>query len=149
MSDIRFYHLEQQSLDQVLPALLTKALNNGHRILVKAANEQEVTRLNDHLWTYAPDSFLPHGAKKDGHAESQPIWITTEDENPNNADVLILTGGTQSDALDKFTLCCEMLNGRNEQEVSNARSRWKTYKDAGHDITYWQQGPNGWEKKSG
>ncbi len=149
MSEIRFYHLEQQSLAQVLPALLSKALSGGHRIIVKAQDEKEIERLNDHLWTYHPNSFLPHGSKKDGFEESQPIWITAEDENPNGADVLILTQGTESKMQDQFALCCEMLDGRNEQAVLDARERWKTYKDEGHEITYWQQGTDGWEKKSG
>ncbi len=149
MSEIRFYHLEQQSLEQVLPALLSKALGGGHRIIVKTQDERECERLNDHLWTYAPDSFLPHGSKKNGFAKDQPIWLTAEDENTNGADVLILTQGATSDMQDKFDLCCEMLDGKNEQAVLDARERWKTYKDKGHEITYWQQGANGWEKKSG
>lgn len=149
MSEIRFYHLERQTLDQVLPALLSKALSGGRRIVLKAPNAQEAERLNAHLWTYDPNSFIPHGSDKDGHAEHQPVWITARDENPNGADVLILSGGVDSPLLGDFALCCEMLDGRDPEAVSAARTRWKDYKDAGHDITYWQQGPQGWEKKAG
>ena len=149
MSEVRFYHLEQQSLEQVLPALLSKALENGHRILVKTPDDHMAERLNDYLWTYNPNSFLPHGSKKDGHAELQPIWLTSEDENPNDADVLILTGGAASENMNDYQLCCELFDGRNEAAVTEARTRWKTYQEAGHDITYWQQGDKGWEKKSG
>lgn len=148
MTDIRFYHLERQTLDQVLPSLLGKALSVGHKIVVKAANDQEVERLNTHLWSYDPNSFLPHGSKKDGNAELQPIWITTEEENPNGADVLILTQGTVSDHVADFKMCCEMFDGRHDETVKAARGRWKDYKEAGHDLTYWQQGDRGWEKKA-
>lgn len=149
MSEIRFYHLERQTLDQVLPALLSKALSGGRRIVLKAPNVQEAERLNAHLWTYDPNSFIPHGSEKDGHAAHQPVWITAKDENPNSADVLILSGGVESALLGDFALCCEMLDGRDPEAVSAARARWKDYKDAGHDITYWQQGQQGWEKKAG
>lgn len=149
MTVIRFYHLSTQTLDQALPAILTKALGAGHRVLVKCADETTVQRLNDHLWTYRPDSFLPHGTKKDGHAESQPIYLTAGNDNPNSANVIILTGGASVDDVGAFTLCCDMLDGHNGDAVAAARTRWKTYKDAGHDVTYWQQTETGgWDKKA-
>ena len=148
MSEIRFYHLERQTLDQVLPMLLAKALEGGRRAVVKARDAREVQRLNDHLWAYSPDSFLPHGSEKEGQAENQPVWITTEDEKPNGADVLILTDGTNSEMLDQFALCCDVFDGSNEAALSQARARWKAYKDTEHELTYWQQGQGGWEKKA-
>lgn len=148
MTEIRFYHLDRQPLEQALPAILSKALEQGRRVVIKAANENEIERLGEHLWTHNPDSFLPHGSKKDGFADRQPVWLTTEDENPNGADVLILVQGAHSEIHGNFKLCCEMLDGRDNDAVTGARSRWKTYKDAGFEVTYWQQGTKGWEKKS-
>jgi len=149
MTEIRFYHLESQTLDQVLPALLVKALENGHKIIVKTKDEQEAERINTHLWTYNPDSFLPHGTEKDGNKTDQPVWITSTDNNPNTADVLILTQGTQSDQLSDYALVCVMINGLDNDAITNARTRWKSYKEAGYDVTYWQQSAQGgWSKKS-
>ena len=148
-TEIRFYHLERSNVEQVLPGLIVKALENGHRILIKTTDEKEAQRLNEHLWTYDPNSFIPHGLKKDGHADKQPVLLTTEDKNLNGADVLILTQGAQSDQHADFKLCCEMLDGRDEEAVNAARERWKKYKAEGFTITYWQQGAKGWEKKSG
>lgn len=149
MSEIRFYHLQHQSLEQALPALLTKAMGTGKRILVKTSDAARMKAMNEQLWTYRENSFLPHGCSDDDFAQAQPIYITAGDENPNEAKVLILTDGAQSDALDDFDLCCEMLNGRDDVQVTQARARWKEYLDAGHDLTYWQQGESGgWEKKT-
>lgn len=149
MTDIRFYHLQSQSLEQALPALLSKALEKGSRIVVKAGEAKDVERLNEVLWTFDPNSFLPHGSAKDGQPQDQPIWITATDENPNNADVLILTGGTESAMQGDFKLCCDMFDGRDEDAVAGARARWKTYKEAGHSVTYLQQTDRGgWETKS-
>lgn len=149
MTEIRFYHLQRQSQEQVLPALLSKALERGHRIVVKMVDDRAVEQMNEHLWTFNPNSFLPHGSAKDGNAEMQPIWLSAEDENPNGADVLIVGAGAQSAMQGDFTLCCEMLNGHDEQAVAAARGRWKVYKEQGFDVTYWQQGDaGGWEKKA-
>lgn len=149
MTDIRFYHLTVQSLDQALPAILTKALDAGHKILVKCPSEATATRISDQLWTFRPDAFLPHGTKKDGFDADQPIYLTAGNDNPNTAGMLVLTGGAVAENIGDFTLCCEMLDGHDGEAVSAARERWKAYKDAGHDITYYQQtDTGGWDKKA-
>lgn len=148
MSEIRFYHLQRVRLDQFLPELLGKALAKGCRILVRTPDEAEAERLSVHLWTHQPDSFLPHGSRKDGAAPRQPIWLGAAADNANGADTLILTGGAEAFDLENFTLCCELLDGTDEAAVARARSRWSAYKDAGHSVTYWQQGEKGgWEKR--
>ncbi len=135
-------------LEQALPEILGKALEKGYRAVVKVPDEKRRNDLNDHLWTYHPESFLPHGTKKDGYEADQPIWLTEGDDNPNKADLLILTGGASSEKTGEFNLCCDMLDGRDEEAVKAARSRWKTYKESGYDVTYWQQTDQGsWKKK--
>ncbi len=148
MSDIRFYHLAHQTLAQALPRLLEKALQSGHRMLVKAPSTEAVERLNTALWTDRPESFLPHGSAKDGHATEHPVWLTASDENPNGASVLVLVEGAHSEHLGDYTLICDMLDGTQAQAVALGRTRWKHYKEAGHTVTYWQQSPQGWEKKA-
>lgn len=148
MTEIRFYHLQTQSLDQALPQILTKALAGGHRIVVRTASERDTERLNDYLWTFRPDSFLPHGSTKDGYAADQPVFLTAGEDNPNNAGVLILTAGVPANDIAGYTLCCEIFDGRDAGAVSAARERWKSYKADGHDLTYWQQNDKGgWDKK--
>lgn len=150
MSEIRFYHLQNQSVEQALPALVAKAYENGHRIVIKTPDAQISEKLNEVLWTYQPASFLPHGTQKDGQAERQPVWITHENENPNKADVLMIAGGTEgADAIEGITLQCEMFHGQYEAEVEAARARWAAYKEADHSATYWQQNERGgWDKKA-
>lgn len=148
-TEIRFYHLQHQSQDAVLPALLGKAIERGHKIVVKLRDAADVSKTNDHLWTYHPNSFLPHGSDKDGHAASQPIFLTDSDDNPNNADVLIMGQGVGEANVENYALCCDMLNGHDAEEINHARARWKTYKENGYTITYWQQNEQGgWEKKA-
>jgi DNA polymerase-3 subunit chi len=125
-----------------------KAIENGHRILVKTRDESEAERLNEILWTFRPDVFLPHGTKKDPHPEMQPVYLTSSNDNPNAADMLILTQGTESDSIGKFKLCCELLDGRDGEQIDLGRAHWKQYKDEGHTLTYWQQGEKTWEKKN-
>lgn len=148
MTEVRFYHLQTQTLEQALPKLLVKAFSTGQKILVKALDTQAVEALNTHLWTFHPNYFLPHGSQKDGHAAQQPIWLTAEDDNPNGAALLFLTDGVSSTLIDQMTLCCDVFNGADPQAVQAARQRWKTYKEAAYDLTYWQQAEDGsWTQK--
>jgi DNA polymerase-3 subunit chi len=148
MTEIRFYHLQRTVLEAALPPMLEKTLERGQRAVVMAGSEERVEHLTDHLWSYSERGFLPHGSARDGNAELQPVWLTTADENPNGAQVLFLTDGTRSQKIAAYELCVELFDGNDEAAVQAARARWKTYKDAGHALTYWQQSAGGrWEQK--
>lgn len=149
MAEFRFYHLTRRTLEQVLPTLLEKTLQRGWRAVVLTASEERAESLTHHLWTWQPDSFLPHGTPRDGNPERQPILLTWDDVRPNNADVLFLTEGRESARTTEFTLICDLFDGNDPDAVSSARQRWKKAKAAGHDLTYWQQTERGgWEKKA-
>ena len=149
MSEIAFYHLQQWPLEKALPKLLERAMQTGKRALVLTSTEAQAEALNTSLWAYEPGSWLPHGSKKDGRPEDQPIWISDTPENTNSAAFLFLTDGVEVEDLGAFDRCFELFDGHNMSAVEAARGRWKAYKDAGHTLTYWQQGETGgWEKKA-
>jgi len=82
VTEVRFYHLQRQRLDEALPALLEKARERGHRIVVQAGSSERVKALDAMLWTYRPESFLAHGSEATGAAEDQPIWLTASENVP-------------------------------------------------------------------
>ncbi|MBT3907805.1 MAG: DNA polymerase III subunit chi [Rhodospirillales bacterium] len=150
MTSVAFYHLQKWPLDRALPKLLEKTVEAGKRAIVMAGSDDKIEALNGLLWTYENDSWLPHGSRKDGAPEDQPVWLTTNDENPNQSQFLFLTDGASSDHVGEFERCFELFDGEDDAAVSAAREHWKTYKDAGYDLTYWQQTDRGgWEEKAG
>ena len=152
MTEIRFYHLQTRTQDQTLPALLSKAHDMGKRIVVKMRTKQEVTALDKLLWVFNSSSFLPHGSAvsmKEAEAKLQPIWLTDIDENPNEADVLVVGHGADSEMYGDFSLCCKVFDGHDGEAVAKAREDWKAYKDQDFELTYWQQDEQGgWAKRS-
>lgn len=141
MSRIDFYHLQKQSLEDVLPKLLEKAYALEKNILVKIGNDERVEFLNSHLWTYTETSFLPHGSKKEGFASQQPIWLTSGDDNPNNASLLFLVDGAliSPDEAQKFERIFNIFDGNNSASLTQARQFWKELKAADIQIFYWKQ----------
>ncbi len=145
---INFYHLTCVNLQKSLPKLLEKIFQQGHRCLVVAKTEAEVSLLNDQLWTYHPESFLPHGTHKDGEASDYPIWISTSQENANNATVLLLTSPLPLENPDSFQKAAYLFEGTHDKDLTAARSLWRQYKSE-HTLTYWQQDTKGqWEQKA-
>lgn len=148
MTGIAFYHLRKWPLEKALPRLLEKTLEAGKRAVVMAGSEDRVEALDSLLWTYGRDSWLPHGSARDGNPGDHPVWLTTEDENPNRSDFLFLTDGAASARTGDYERCFELFDGNDPAAVEAARKRWKAYLEEGHDLTYWQQTEaGGWEEK--
>lgn len=147
MIRIDFYHLQKQTLEEVLPKLLSKAYVTGTRIKIKTL-EDRVEYINSFLWSFNDESFLPHGSKKDGFAEEQPIWISSDSNNSNHAEFLFLIDGAE-DNVSQYNRVFNIFNGNSEEALIQARRLWKEYKNAGYEVYYWQQSPSGnWEQKS-
>lgn len=148
MTDISFYHLEQSPLEAALPKLLEKTLEAGKRAMVLSGTDARVEALADVLWAYDQSAWLPHGTIKDGFPDQQPIWISTSDDNINDAAFLFLTDGAKSITVPDYERCFELFDGNDPDTVADARVRWTAYKDEGHTLAYWQQTPSGgWTKK--
>jgi DNA polymerase-3 subunit chi len=148
VTEIRFYHLEQRRVDQALPPLLERALEEGQRVLVRASSDEMVAALNERLWTYDDASFLPHGAAGDGDPMEQPIFLTSESGNPNSATMLVELSGAETGGLhDPFDLVVLLFDGRDEAALGHARSEWRRLKDLGRTISYWRESDEGgWER---
>jgi DNA polymerase III subunit chi len=132
----------------VLPVLLEKTLERGWRAVVQVGMPEQLDALDDGLWTYRDESFLPHGQARDGHAEFQPVFLTSGDETPNGAGVRFLVEGAVPATYRGFMRLIFMFDGANGHAVASARAQWKAAKAAGCGCAYWQQSEAGrWEKK--
>ena len=155
MSEVLFFHLESRSLEDTLPVLLERTRERDKkRAGVRVGNAERMEALDAHLWTYSEQTFLAHGTAAEGHASRQPIYLTTENENPNNAEVLFMVDGAVPEdwgatRLGHYQRIVLMFDGRDEGALNTARAQWRTCKAAGHDATYWKQSPEGkWEKQA-
>ena len=143
MTRVDFYHLQKWSLEKALPPLVEKVRGAGRRAVLLAGSTARIEALTALLWTHAPDSWLPHGCAADGHAADQPLWLTTEDENPNGAEVLILTDGMDSARKAEYQRCLDLFDGHDPAAVAAARDRWRNCREAGFTLFYWQQTDHG------
>ncbi len=147
MTDIAFYHLTRSSLEQALPRLLGRVLDQNGRAVVMLGSPERLAALDQALWIVAEPDWLPHGATAD--AELQPIWLTIEDTPaPNGARFLFLADGATTLRVAEYDRVFDLFDGQDDAAVTAARARWRVWKEAGHGLAYWQQGEKGWEKKA-
>lgn len=154
MTETLFYHLERRALEDVLPGLVEKSLGRGWRAVIKTDSSERSDALDNLLWTYDDQSFLPHAQSGDGEAMLQKVLITVEDGNPNHAEILFCVGGAtpsdwRADTLSSLARVVMLFDGRDAAMLDRARAAWKKARDAGHDVTYWKEAPSGkFEKQS-
>ena len=150
MTEVSFYHLQSELIERALPRLLEKVLERGFRVLLRGVTEERLEMLDEALWTYRPESFLPHARDDAGlDATKQPIWLTLAPAgNANNATVLVLTEDAPADDLTEYERCLYMFDGNDETALTAARTRWKALKESDTPVSYYQQTEAGWEKKA-
>jgi DNA polymerase-3 subunit chi len=148
LTETLFYHLERRTLDDVLPGLIEKTLERGWRAVIRTESSERADAIDTLLWTYNEQTFLPHAQSGDGNPKRQPVLITVEEDNPNDANVLFLVGGASSPRWDvaatqELTRVVVMFDGRDADSLARARAAWTDAKAAGHDVTYWKESPSG------
>ncbi|MBB5663362.1 DNA polymerase-3 subunit chi [Rhizobium leguminosarum] len=149
MTDVLFYHLTETRLEDALPPLIDKSVERGWRVAVQTSEAARRDALDSHLWTFREESFLPHGTDEGDFAESQPVLLTVTSGNANTATVRFIIDGAEPPPLDAYERVVFMFDGHDQAQLEAARAQWKKLKGEGHNLTYWQQTPEGrWEKKA-
>ncbi len=145
--EIRFYHLITTPLEKALPKLLEKIIAQGRRVLILTDSEEQTESLATQLWTYHPNSFLPHGTQKDGHEKEQPIFLTSLEENPNGAEILIVLNGKHPKFIDTFKQSFYVFEDMESTKKTSAAELWENYQSKPYLLSYWMQKNDGsWEK---
>lgn len=149
VTEVLFYHLTERKLEDALPPLLDRSVERGWRVVVQMRSPEFMEKLDTLLWTYRPESFLPHGMETDELAEEQPILLTTTPTNPNRATVRFMIDGAEPPPLAEYERVVFLFDGYDAEQLAHARAEWKRLKGEGMKLTYWQQSPEGrWEKKA-
>lgn len=143
MPEISFYHLTITPLERALPSLVEKAYEAGMRTLI-VVDKARMKQIDDTLWTANQQKFLPHGTE---NPEVQPIFLSDKIANDNRT-VLAITNGVKYEDDQGFTKVLDIFDGNIPADLTNARERFKYYKDKGFEMKYWFQDDKGkWIQK--
>jgi DNA polymerase-3 subunit chi len=134
---VDFYHLSAAPLERVLPSICEKVLAAGGRLLVVAQGDL-LARLDEQLWIYAADGFLPHGRD---NPQAQPILLSDTPAPANGATNVALADGIWRDEALAFERAFYFFDsGR----LDGARAAWRALKGkVDTEARYWKQDERG------
>jgi DNA polymerase-3 subunit chi len=151
--EIWFYHLESASVEETLPPLIEKCLDRGWRAQVLSPSSEHLHALDSHLWTWKPNSWLPHHSPGAEDSHLSPIELSLSPTNevssilPTKA-VFLLDGASWA-SLEGVVRIFVLFDGRDPNNVTHARQQWRLAKEVGLLPTYWRRGEDGRWAKNG
>ncbi|HEX8625505.1 MAG TPA: DNA polymerase III subunit chi [Allosphingosinicella sp.] len=134
---VDFYHLTVSPLERVLPGIAAKVLAGGERLLVVAGADL-LARLDEQLWSYSKDSFLPHGRER---PETQPVLLSDAPDPANGATNIVLADGRWREEALGFARTFYFFDNDAREA---AREAWRALKGRAEvEARYWKQDERG------
>lgn len=134
--------------------LTEKAVLKKHDVFIHTSNEQSMTKMDQLLWSFRPNSFLPHDIEDGGSSNSTTPESTVAQTEPNSSHntasaSAILIGhsgnpGTHHDVLvnlttetpaffSRFSRLAEIVQG-DPVGKEKSRERFRFYRDRGYPL---------------
>ena len=114
--------------------LIEKAYKNQHRIYIHSTNEKEAHLMDELLWTYRDDSFLPHHLYGEGGEPLPPIQIGFDVTSPRERDILINLSKDVPSFFTQFNRVIELVSEHSDIQTFS-REHYRFYRAQGFDIT--------------
>jgi DNA polymerase-3 subunit chi len=130
---IDFYVLpDQRDNGRALLAcrLADKAYNLGHTVYLLTASEAQAAVLDDLLWTFRQDSFIPHERYPLAGEESSPVLIGATLPAEVNRQVLINYTDGLPEGFERFERVVELVDSHPEV-LAKSRERFRQYRERG------------------
>lgn len=138
---VDFYHLTAMPLERVLPQIASKVVEGGGRLLIVAADDARLQALDRLLWTFSPESFLPHARIGAGDDAAQPVLLAPDVDAANGAKHIALADGVWRDEALDFARAFHFFD---EERIRDARAAWKALAERdGVQRRYWKQNDAG------
>ena len=110
--------------------LVDKAYRLGHTVYIVTSSEAQAAVLDDLLWTFRQDSFVPHERYPLASAEGSPVLIGITSPAEVSAQVLINVTDALSDGFERYERVVELVDAHPDV-LAKSRERFKQYRERG------------------
>ena len=136
MTRVSFYILNgiQETNRQVFACRLAeKAYRQGNHVYIHTQNADHAEQLNQMLWSFRADSFVPHQLTSTDNNDASPVLIGHSTSPPRLMDLLINLSAEQPLFFSQFERVAECLN--DDENIKTAgRKRYRFYKQRGYEL---------------
>jgi DNA polymerase-3 subunit chi len=135
MTRVDFYVVSRSEPDAVLSTacrLAEKAFHLKNRVFINAASRDQAVALDQLLWTFRDDSFVPHGRAGAGSDRDDPVSIGSGETPDAPFDVLINLGDDVPLWAKESPRIAEIV-GADPQSRAAGRKRYRHYRDEGYE----------------
>ena len=134
MTKIDFYQIRDEQITFACK-LIGQVYRRGHEIYVHVKDQNEAEALDNHLWLFPEDTFIPHTLQETGL--NAPIKIGFDHEPSEHQDVLINLSGVVPHFFSRFERVAEIVPVE-ENRRQAARANFSFYKQRGYTLNYHQ-----------
>ena len=110
--------------------LADKAYGLGHTVYILAASEAQAVALDDLLWTFRQDSFIPHERYPLASEESSPVLVGMVSPADANAQILINFTDKLPEGFERYQRVVELVD-QNPEVLAKSRERFRQYRERG------------------
>lgn len=135
MTQVDFYILPQEATIarfHYACRLAEKACQRGHHIVMAVDDEEQASNLSEYLWSFKPESFLPH-QKQDETAVKAPIRLQWDQDNDTHHDILINLGHRVPDGFSRFKRLMEIVV-QDASCLEATRLHFQFYRERGYPL---------------
>jgi DNA polymerase-3 subunit chi len=137
MTEILFVETSARRMEMRACEIAEENYAQGRKVQIIVVDQEQAERLDDLLWTFKPDSFVPHGLWAGSSDEpEQPVVITTRMEAVKDMDSLLMMGYTEVDLVSQFSHVFHLVVTDNQERLDNSRRYWTLLKDAGFSLQH-------------
>lgn len=116
--------------------LVRKARAADMKVVVFAADPAQMSALDDALWTFSEQDFLPHVAAGDELAAMTPVILTHDAGQPlPHHQVLINLSREMPAHFARFERMFEIVSSE-EDDLLAGRERYRQYQQRGYPLTH-------------
>ena len=140
MTKANFYLLKHDSEQARLTLacrLAEQQARQGQRICILTDSIEAAQEVDQLLWAYAPESFLPHALADDAAAAQVPVVISHGTEAPAGTTCILNLGSEAPLNQPTLSAIAEFVLNDDESKA-RSRARWNLYKQLGYELQHHQ-----------
>ena len=146
LEKVYFYNSSQRDIVADIAVLTEKLFMKNDSIVIFCADQETVEVVDEFLWAYREEGFIPHSTNKNEKPSVHPILITNRIDEGYEHDILLVLNGVLIEEKDwqKFAKIYYFFDDQDNKEKENARSMWKSLSSLNSECKYWVNKKNKW-----